>query len=55
MKLHNETFIGAMFDNDMDMSTFFVDNPDQKTCCFRTYYEEYIPTPARIAFEQFLD
>ena len=30
MKLHTETFIGAKFDNDMDMSTFFVDKPDQK-------------------------
>ena len=28
VKLHTETFLGANFDN--DMSTFFVDNPDQK-------------------------
>ena len=28
MKLHTETFIGAKFDN--DISTFLVDNPDQK-------------------------
>ena len=27
MKLHTETFIGAKFDN--DISTFFVDNPEQ--------------------------
>ena len=34
VKLHTETIIGAKFD---DMSTFFVDNPDQYFFCFRNY------------------
>ena len=33
MKLHTDTLLSAKFDN--DMSTFFVDNPDQKFLLFR--------------------
>ena len=33
--LHNDNFLGAKSDN--DVNTFFVDNPDQKFVCFRTY------------------
>ena len=33
MKLHTDTLLSAKFDN--DMSTFFVDNPDQKFALFQ--------------------
>ena len=33
MKLHTDTLLSAIFDN--DMSTFFVDNPDQKFLLFQ--------------------
>ena len=32
MKLHTETFMSANFDS--DMSTFYLDNPDQKFFLF---------------------
>ena len=45
VKLHTEIFIGAKFDN--DMSTFFVDNPDQKLILFQillVYMHSYSST-----------
>ena len=53
MKLHTEVFIGAKFDN--DMSTIFLDNPDQKFIVFQKFSDAYTPTTALISFEQVLD
>ena len=50
---HFRFFIGANFHN--DMSIVFIDYPDQKPFCFRTYWYAYTPTLALITFEQVLD
>ena len=37
------------------MSTFFVDNSDKNSFCFRTYKDAYTPTLALIQIEQVVD
>ena len=53
MKLHTDTFMSSKFDN--DKSTFFLDNTDKKSFCFRIYQVEYTTTLAFTPFEQVLD
>ena len=51
--LHSHTFLSAKLDN--DMSTFFVDNPDQKVSPFQSLLGCLTPSLALISFDQVLD
>ena len=56
MKLPTEIFLRAKLDN--DMSTFFVDNSDQKFLLFQNlgaYKDAYTPTLALIPIEQVVE
>ena len=53
LKLHTDTFLSAKFDN--DLSTVFVDNPDQKILSFQNLLGCIHSTLALIFFEKVVD